>query len=89
MSYTVNKLRSINLLFSGMFHIELNIVTVGAEKFIMLYQEQVHAELGNFSFTFIGAEDYATSEKWQKKFHVFFYCSLYKCKCGAVVESLT
>jgi hypothetical protein len=35
--YTVKKLRSINLLFSGMFHIERNIVTVGAEKFITLY----------------------------------------------------
>jgi hypothetical protein len=30
--------------------------------------EQVYVEMENFSFTFIDAEDYAASEKWQKIF---------------------
>jgi hypothetical protein len=35
--YTVNKQRSLNLLFSSMFCIERKIVHVGAEKIITLY----------------------------------------------------
>ncbi len=35
--YTVNKLRSINLLFSGMFGIERKVVNVGTEKIHTLY----------------------------------------------------
>ncbi len=68
---TVKKLRSLNLLFSGIFHIGRKIVHVGAEKFITLYQKQIYVELENFSCTFNDAEDYATSEKWQKTFISF------------------
>jgi hypothetical protein len=39
--YTVNKLRSLNLLLSSMFCIESKVVHVGAEKIITLYLYQV------------------------------------------------
>jgi hypothetical protein len=60
--YTVKKLRSLNLLFSCMFHIGRKTVHVGAEKFIKLYWTQIYVELENFSFTSNDAGDYATSE---------------------------
>jgi hypothetical protein len=50
------------------FRIGRKLVHVGAEKIIKLYQVQVYVELENFSFTFNDAEDYATSENWQKIF---------------------
>jgi hypothetical protein len=40
-------------------------------KIIMLYLLQVKFELENLSATFIGSEDYAVSEKWQKSLYVF------------------
>jgi hypothetical protein len=64
--YTVKKLRSLNLLFSCVFRIGRKFVHVGAKKIITLYQVQVYVELENFRFTFHDAEDYATSENWQK-----------------------
>ncbi len=67
-SHTVKKLRSLNLLFSCVFRMGCNFVHVGAEKIITLYYVQVYVELENFSFTFNDAEDYATSENWQKMF---------------------
>jgi hypothetical protein len=70
--YTVKKLRSLNLLFSCLFHIGHKSVHVGAEKIITLYYTQIYVELENFIVTFNDAEDYATSEKWQKMF-IFFY----------------
>jgi|688.fasta_scaffold480331_1 hypothetical protein len=64
--YTVNKLRSINLLLSCKFCIERKIVHVGAEEIIMLYFKQVCADLENFNLTLIDAEDCTASEKWGK-----------------------
>jgi len=64
--YTVNKLRSGNLLFSRMFCIERKIVHVGAEESINLYFKQVCADLENFNLTLIDAEDCTASEKWGK-----------------------
>jgi hypothetical protein len=52
----VNKLRSLNLLFSCMFPIERKIVHVG----------KVYVDLQGFGFTFIDVKDYAVSGKWQK-----------------------
>ncbi len=49
-----------------MFRIGRKFVHVDAEKIITLYQVQVYVELENFRFTFNDAEDYATSENWQK-----------------------
>ena len=51
-----------------MFRIGRKFVHVGVEKIITLYQVQVYVELENFRFTFNDAEDYATSETWQKIF---------------------
>ncbi len=50
-----------------MFHIGRKPVHDGAEKIITLYYA-VYVELETFSFTFNDAENYATSEKWQKIF---------------------
>jgi hypothetical protein len=49
-------------------YIERKIVHVDTEQIIRLFKEQVYVELKNFSLTFIDAEDYATSEKWQQKY---------------------
>ncbi len=56
-----------------MFRIERKTVHVVAEKLITLYKWQVYAELENFSFTFIDAEDYAASEKCKKNSMYFIY----------------
>ncbi len=53
--HTVNKLQSLNLLFSCIFCIERKIVHVGTEKIVTL--SQVYTESEGFSFTFIDAED--------------------------------
>ncbi len=50
-----------------------------ARKKSSRYIKQVYMELENFSFTFIDAEDYVASEKWQKIFIGFFYCTIPKC----------
>jgi hypothetical protein len=74
-----------------MFGIERKTVNVGAEKnhpaiLLYYYITQVYFELENFSFTFIHAEDYAASEKWQKNIYMYFnYCTIIKCKCGEVI----
>ncbi len=68
--YTVNKLWSLNLLFFCMLRMERKIVHVGTEK-IIRYINKLYIESADFSITFIDAEDYATSEKWQKFFYVF------------------
>jgi hypothetical protein len=49
---------------------ERKIVHVGTEK-IIRYINKLYIESADFSITFIDAEDYATSEKWQKFFYVF------------------
>ena len=54
-----------------MFRTERKTVHVGAEKIITLYQVQVYVEkLENFYFTLNYEEDYAASEKWQKKLYI-------------------
>ncbi len=58
-TYTVNKLRSLNLHFSSMFCIERKVVHVRAEKIITLYFYQVSVKFEDFSFTFNDVEDYA------------------------------
>jgi hypothetical protein len=45
--------------------------------------KQVYIKLENFSITFIDAEDYVASEKWQK---IFISISMQKCKSGAAVK---
>jgi hypothetical protein len=51
--FRVNKLRSINLLFTSMFCIECKIIyIVWCEKIIKLYLQQVYIKFENLRFTF-------------------------------------
>jgi hypothetical protein len=55
-------------------------------------EKQVYVELEKFSFTFIDAEDYAASEKWQKIFICILIIALMfsvQCSCGAAIEHHT
>ncbi len=67
-----------------MFRIERKTVHVGTEKIVTLYWQQVYAESEGFSFTFIDAEEYAASEKWEKIF--IFMLSTARFICESVAQ---
>ncbi len=64
--HTVNKQRSLDLIFSCIFCIESKIVHDGAEKIITLYYLQVYIKFEDFCFTSNDAEHYASGEIWRK-----------------------
>jgi hypothetical protein len=72
-----------------MFHIGRKTFHVGAEKFITLNKKLIYVELKNFSFTFNDAEDYATSEKWQKKIFISFLIIALRHICVMLERKLT
>jgi hypothetical protein len=49
----------------------------------MLARKKSYVELENFSFTFNDAEDYATSEKWQK---IIIYFQILEHNVSVLVE---